>query len=89
MDYAGCFMDLWLGKMYFDEKRRPYYMYKGCIVRRIGYFHDEMEFECEDPVAEEVARMIENSIAKAGEVLKIQVPLVGEGKVGVNWKETH
>lgn len=89
MDYAGCFMDVWLGKMYFDEKRRPYYLYKGCVVRRIGYFHDEMEFECEEAVAEEVARMIENSIAKAGEVLKIQVPLVGEGKVGINWKETH
>lgn len=39
MDYAGCFMDKWLGKMYWDEKRRPYYIYKGCVVRRIGYFH--------------------------------------------------
>ena len=39
MDYSGLFMDKWLGEMYWDEKRRPYYVYKGCIVRRIGYFH--------------------------------------------------
>lgn len=39
MDYAGCFMDKWLGKVYWDEHRRPYYLYKGCVVRRIGYFH--------------------------------------------------
>jgi hypothetical protein len=39
MDYASCFMDRWLGEMYWDELRRPYYLYKGCIVRRIGYFH--------------------------------------------------
>ena len=89
MDYAGCFMDKWLGGMYWDEKRRPYYIYKECIVRRIGYFHDELEYECEEPVAHEVSKMIEQSIASAGEFLKLKVPLVGEGKVGKNWKETH
>jgi hypothetical protein len=89
MDYAGCFMDRWLGEMYWDDKRRPYYLFKGCIVRRIGYFHDELEFECEEAVAEDVAKLIEKSIAKAGEYLKVKVPLVGEGKVGKNWKEVH
>lgn len=89
MDYAGCFMDRWLGEMHWDELRRPYYLYKGCIVRRIGYFHDELEYECEEAVAEEIARMIEQAIAKAGEYLKLKVPLVGEGKVGKSWKETH
>ena len=55
----------------------------------MGYYHDEIEFECEEPIAEEVARMIEKAIAKAGEFLKLNVPLAGEGKVGNNWKETH
>jgi DNA polymerase I-like protein with 3'-5' exonuclease and polymerase domains len=50
---------------------------------------DEVEFECDKEVAEEVAKMIEKAITKAGEYLKIQVPLAGEGKVGINWKETH
>ena len=44
MDYAGCFMDKWLGGMFWDSKRRPYYVYNGHVVRRIGYFHDELEY---------------------------------------------
>lgn len=89
MDYASLFMHKWLGKMYWDEKRRPYYLYQGYIVRRIGYFHDELEYECQDEIAEEVSKMIERAITKAGEFLKVKVPLVGEGKVGKSWKEVH
>lgn len=90
MDYAGLFMDKKLGGIRFDNLRRPYYLYKGKIVRRIGYFHDEYEYECEGrEIAEEVAKMIEDCIAQAGRYLKLDVELAGEGKVGINWKETH
>lgn len=88
MDYACCFMDHWLGGLKWKD-RKPYYLYKGYIVRRIGYFHDELEFECEAPIADEVAKMIEKAIEKAGEHLKLNVPLAGEGKVGKNWREVH
>lgn len=90
MDYAGCFMDTWLGKIYWDEMWRPYYLYKGKIVRRIGYFHDEYEYECEgEDTAHEVGAMIEKAIEKAGAYLKIKVPLKGEAKVGKNWASVH
>lgn len=88
MDYACCFLDSWLGEVHWKD-RKPYYLYKGCVVRRIGYFHDEVEFECEEPVAEEVSIMIELAIQKAGEMLKLNVPLAGEGQVGKNWREVH
>lgn len=88
MDYACCFLDKWLGGIRW-KGRKPYYLYKGYVVRRIGYFHDEVEFECEEPVAEEVARLIEKAIEKAGEYLKLKVPLAGEGKVGKSWLEVH
>lgn len=88
MDYAGCYMDRWLGGMKWED-RKPYYLYKGYKVRRIGYFHDEMEFECEAPIAEEVAKLIEKSIEQAGKLLKLSVPLAGEGKVGPSWLEVH
>lgn len=88
MDYACCFLDSWLGEMYWKD-RKPYYLYKGHIVRRIGYMHDEVEFECEEPIAEEICRMIEKAIQKAGEYLKLQVPLAGEGKFGKSWKDVH
>ena len=88
MDYACCFLDSWLGGLKWKD-RKPYYLYKGYVVRRIGYVHDEVEFECEEPIAEEVAKMIEKAIQKAGQYLKLNVELAGEGKTGKNWKEVH
>lgn len=89
MDYAGCYMDSWLGGIKWDENDKPYYSYKGYIVRRVIYMHDEYQYECSEEIAEEVSRMIEKAIEKAGETLKLKIPLAGEGKVGKNWKETH
>ena len=88
MDYALCFMDHWLGKMYWED-RKPYYIYKGYKVRRICYQHDEAEFEAEEPIAQEIGEMIVKAIEKAGQFLKLKVPLAGEAKVGKNWRETH
>lgn len=51
---------------------------------------DELEFECEDEeIANEVADMVVRAIVKAGEFLKLNIPLAGEGKVGKNWCEVH
>lgn len=88
MDYAGCFMDMWLGGLKWKD-RKPYYLYKGHIVRRVAYMHDEYEFECDEAIAEDVARMIEKAIEKAGQFLKLKVPLAGEGKTGKSWKDVH
>lgn len=88
MDYALCFMDVWLGGLKWKD-RKPYYLYKGYVVRRVAFVHDEAEFEAEDPIAEEVSKMIEKAIEKAGQHLKLKVPLAGEGQVGKNWKEVH
>ena len=89
MDYACCFLDNWLGGIKFDKDGKPYYSYKGYVVRRIAYMHDEIEFECEEDIAEEISKLIEKAITKAGEHLKLSVPLAGEGKVGDNWCDVH
>lgn len=89
MDYASCYMDSWLGGIKFDKDFKPTYYYKGYVVRRIGFFHDELEFECDEAIALEISKMIEKAIQKAGEHLKMKVALAGEGKVGLNWKEVH
>lgn len=88
MDYALCFLDLWLGGLHWKD-RKPYYVYKGYVVKRVAYMHDEVEFECEEEVADEIARMIEKAIEKAGQHLKLKVPLAGEGKTGKSWCEVH
>lgn len=39
MSYAACFMDAWLGDLHLDELGRPYYLYKGKVVKRISMVH--------------------------------------------------
>lgn len=88
MDYAGCFMDVWLGGLKWKD-RKPFYVYKGYIVRRIAYQHDEYEYEADEEIAEEIGKMIEKAIEKAGQYLKLKVPLAGEAKIGNSWMEVH
>jgi hypothetical protein len=52
-------------------------------------YHDEEQWECSPEVAEEVGRLGVESIERAGKVLKLNVPVTGEYKVGNNWAETH
>lgn len=87
--YALCFMDNKLGWLQIDEMGRPYYNYKGYIVKRLAAFHDQGDFEAEPEVAEEVGQLIVDYIKKAGEVLNMQVELDGEYKVGANAAEIH
>lgn len=88
MDYACCFLDVWLGGLKWKD-RKPYYVYKGHVVRRVAYVHDEVEFEADEEIAEEIGQMIEKAIEKAGQYLKLKVPLAGEAKVGKSWCEVH
>ena len=89
MDYALAIMDTKLGELYLDDKFRPYYLYKGCIVRRVCYYHDEAIFECQEEVSHEISQMLAKMITVASDYLKLKVTILGEGKVGLNWKETH
>lgn len=44
MSYAACLMDTWLGEMYIDSKGRPYYLYKGKVVKRVSMVHKHCAF---------------------------------------------
>ena len=91
MSYAACLMDTWLGKMYIDSKGRPYYLYKGHIVRRVSMVHDEYSWEVEDGVQDEIMDLSVKAIIKAGEILGLALPLNGEGKKSFEgtWKDVH
>lgn len=91
MSYAACLMDTWLGDMYLDEKFRPYYLYKGKVVRRTSMVHDEYSWEIEDGIQEEIRDMTVKAIVRAGELLKLSLPLNGEGKLSYqgSWKDVH
>lgn len=91
MSYAACLMDNWLGELYLDDLGRPYYNFQGFVVKRIMQQHDEYSWEVEDGAEEVVGEMSVRAIIKAGELLKLSLPLAGEGKKSYNgsWKDVH
>jgi len=44
MSITACFMDAKLGEMYIDKLGRPYYLYKGKVVRRVSMVHKHCAF---------------------------------------------
>lgn len=89
MDYAICFIDMRLGGIKFDSLYRPYYLYKGYEIKRMGYMHDQTDWECPPEIAEDLKKLIEECYEKSGAYLKLSVPLAGDGKIGANLYEVH
>tara|TARA_R110002096_G_scaffold80980_1_gene189201 strand:+ start:283 stop:1797 length:1515 start_codon:yes stop_codon:yes gene_type:complete len=89
MDYSLCLMDRWLGGIKYDAKGLPVYIYKGREVRRVCYYHDEAIFETDSDIAQEILEMGIRSITKAGEGLKLNVPLSADGAIGHSWASIH
>jgi hypothetical protein len=52
---------------------------------------DEYSWEIEDGIEEEIRELSVKAVIKAGEVLKLPLPLDGEGKIAKNgtWKNVH
>jgi len=62
---------------------------KGLDAYGLIRYHDEEQWEARQDVAEEVGQLGIQSIVSAGKMLKLNVPLTGEYKIGQNWSETH
>lgn len=91
MSYAACLMDNWLGDMCIDDLGRPYYLYKGHVVKRVSMVHDEYSWEVEDGVQDDIVALSVKAIVKAGEYLNLSLPLDGEGKMSFegSWRDVH
>lgn len=91
MSLAACLMDNYLGEMYLDDLGRPYYRYKGKMVMRISLIHDEYSWLVEDGIQEEIRQLSVDCIVKAGEYMKLPLPLDGEGKASFqgSWRDVH
>jgi hypothetical protein len=89
VDYALCLFDMKMGDLMLDWRGCPFYLYKGRIVKRVQYFHDEFGVEAEPDVVDEVAGIMEWCMVEAGRKLNLNVPLAAESKQGRNWAETH
>lgn len=53
------------------------------------YYHDEFVIECRKEIADEVAAIAADAIAKAGTFYKIACEHKGEANVGKSWYEVH
>lgn len=53
------------------------------------HVHDEIQVLAKEELAQEVGKMLVESIKLAGKILRINIPLDGEYVVGKNWSETH
>ena len=58
-------------------------------VHQMAWVHDEIQFECDPEIADEFGKLAVECIAKAALFFKMRVPLTGEYKIGLNWKECH
>ncbi len=68
------------------------------LVGIMAWVHDELQmsvdlslvtYDIEGKASSIVGDLCIQAIAKAGEVLGIRVPLTGEYKIGLNWKDCH
>lgn len=89
MDYSGLYMDRWLGGIKYTREEGWHYNYKGFIVRRVVYMHDEYMWSCREEISKEIGELGVKSIVEAGRYLKLRVPLDGEAKIGKSWAEVH
>ncbi len=61
----------------------------GWDALKVGDIHDEDQTDCHPDIAHDFGAMRCLSITKAGALLKMNVPLAGEYKVGLTWAQTH
>jgi DNA polymerase-1 len=59
--------------------------------KQVDLVHDEFQTLCndDDTEAELLAQYQREALAKAGELLNLKCPVVGDSKIGYDWKSTH
>lgn len=61
----------------------------GIDAIKVGDFHDEGQADVALHQAKMYGTLAVNSIRKAGEVMRLRIPLDADYKIGNNWAETH
>ena len=73
---AALFLDKWIRQ-------------RGLKSQQIIIYHDELEYEVFPEEKEIIDELSRKAFVKAGEYLKIRVPVTGSPSWGQNWKEVH
>ena len=51
--------------------------------------HDEVQIECDETIAKDVATIAETSFDDVTNHLKFRIPIRGTAAIGKSWAETH
>ena len=51
--------------------------------------HDEVQLEVNEDIAEDIAKICEDTFEEVTELLKFRIKLKGQANVGINWASTH
>jgi DNA polymerase I-like protein with 3'-5' exonuclease and polymerase domains len=62
---------------------------RGLDAHQVIHMHDEFQIECREDQTEEVKELALLSFIRAGEYLKMNVPILGDVKIGYSWADTH
>lgn len=64
---------------------------EGLWFKQVDLVHDEFQTLCNDDDTEAalLAQFQREALAQAGRMLELKCPIVGDSKIGYNWKETH
>lgn len=62
---------------------------RGIPAVQVIHYHDEYEFETLPEYAEEVGKILVDSIKEVGEYFKLNIALDGEYAIGVSWADVH
>ncbi len=63
--------------------------FRGIEVEQVAHIHDEIQYQCTESNAEEVGKIVCQSIKESGEFFNFRCSLAGEYKVGNTWADTH
>lgn len=55
----------------------------------VSWYHDEYTVECREEIAEDVAKIAEECIVRAGKYYNIACPHAGEASIGDSWYSIH
>lgn len=58
-------------------------------VEQVAWSHDELQFDCDPEIAEELGKLSNECVQRAGTYLNVRVPLAAGYDIGSNWAETH
>jgi len=56
---------------------------------QILFVHDEVQTDCEDGYEKQAGELAVEAAREAGRVLKLNVALDAEAKIGADWSECH